>query len=90
MRLLKMDALLGNEQAELKLITQRVNESANHVLAKFSNLRLLDGKIAIYVESKLKDALDMPGLDLSDEQQIKQVHLNALRAEKNKLNINMS
>jgi len=85
MRLLRMDVLSDNEQAELKLITQRVNESANHVLSHFSNLRLLDGKIAIYVESKLKDALDMSGLDLSDQQQIKQVHLNALRAEKKEI-----
>jgi len=85
MRLLKMDVLSNSEQAELKLITQRVNESANHVLSHFSNLRLLDGKIAIYVESKLKDALDMSGLDLSDQQQIKQVHLNALRAEKKEI-----
>ncbi|MDC9729187.1 MAG: cation:proton antiporter [Methyloprofundus sp.] len=82
---LKMDALSANEQAELKLITQRVNESANHVLSHFSNLQLLDGTIAVYVESKLKDTLDFSGMKLSDEQQLRQVHLNALRAEKNEM-----
>ncbi len=81
MHFLKMDCLTQSEQAELKQTMQRVNQSVDKTLHRFATLQLLDSNLESQVESRLHHTLDSQEIVLSDEQLIKQAHLQALRAE---------
>ncbi len=81
MHFLKMDVLGKTEQAELKQSMQQVTQSVNKVLHSFAALHLFDNAMESSVEYKLHQTLDAEQILLTDEQLLKQVHLQALRAE---------
>ncbi len=81
MHFLKMDALDNSEQAELKQNMQQVTQSVDKVLHRFATMHLLDSSMEYAVESKLHHTLDIAKISLSDEQLLRQAHLQALRAE---------
>ena len=81
MHYLKMDELGKTEQAELKQSMQQVTQSVDKVLHSFESLHLLDNAMESSVEYKLHQTLDTEQIALTDEQLLKQVHLQALRAE---------
>jgi len=81
MHFLKMDELGQTEQAELKQSMQQVTQSVDKVLHSFANLHLLNIEMESSVEYRLHKTLDTEQINLTDEQLVKQVHLQALRAE---------
>ena len=81
MHFLHMDELSKTEEAELKQSMQQVTKSVDKVLHSFANLHLLDSAMESSVEYKLHQTLDSGQIVLTDEQLLKQVHLQALRAE---------
>jgi len=81
MHFLKMDVLGKTEQAELKQSMQQVNQSVDKVLHSFATLHLLDNAMESSVEYKLHRTLDAEQITLTNEQLVKQAHLQALRAE---------
>lgn len=81
MHFLKMDLLNNAEQAELKQSMQQVTQSVDKVLHSFVTLHLFDSAMETTVEYELHRALDTGEIILTDEQLLKQAHLQALRAE---------
>ncbi|MDF1583211.1 MAG: cation:proton antiporter [Methyloprofundus sp.] len=81
MHFLKMDVLDKTEQAELKQSMQQVTQSVDKVLHSFATLHLFDNAMESSVEYKLHQSLDAGQIILTNEQLLKQVHLQALRAE---------
>ncbi|MBE0468701.1 MAG: cation:proton antiporter [Methyloprofundus sp.] len=81
MHFLKMDVLDKTEQAELKQSMQQVTQSVDKVLHSFASLHLLDNAMECSVEYKLHQSLAAGQIILTNEQLLKQVHLQALRAE---------
>ena len=81
MHFLRMDVLDKSEKAELKQTMQQTTQSVNKVLHQFATLHLLDSTMESSVESKLHRTLDTTQISLSDEQLLRQAHLQALLAE---------
>lgn len=81
MHYLKMDSLSSDEQAELKQNMHNVKQSVNAVLHRFATLHLLDSTMESSVESKLHSTLDSELIELTDEQLLRQAHLQAVQAE---------
>ncbi len=81
MHFLKMDLLNQSEQAELNQTMQQATQSVNKVLHQFATLHILDSTMESSLESKLHRTLDLVQISLSDQQLLRNAHLQALQAE---------
>ncbi|MCF7971312.1 MAG: cation:proton antiporter [Methylococcaceae bacterium] len=85
MHFLKMDVLGKTEQAQLKQSMQQVTQSVDKVLHSFATLHLFDNAMETTIEYELHRTLDAEQITLTDEQLVKQAHLQALRAEREEI-----
>ncbi|MDP2099470.1 MAG: cation:proton antiporter [Methylobacter sp.] len=83
---LKVDRLSEDEWLEWQQSKVQLKNSINHVLRNFSNVHLLDGKLQSSVISALRKNLRTGADNLTEEQWLKQVHLQVLQSEEEELN----
>lgn len=82
---LKVDRLNDEEWLEWQQSKVQLKNSIDHVLHDFSSIHLLDGKLQSSVVSALRKNLQATESSLTEEQLLKQVHLQVLQTEEEEL-----
>ncbi|MCK5728016.1 MAG: cation:proton antiporter [Methylococcales bacterium] len=82
---LKLDKLTDQEEIELEQHTQEIKTAVDKVLQDFSKKDLLGEKLQASVEFAIVSKLKSKPFVLSQKQRLKQLHLEILHAEKEKL-----
>ncbi|MCK5898654.1 MAG: cation:proton antiporter [Methylococcales bacterium] len=82
---LKLDTLSAQEEIELEQQTQQLKKAVDKVLCNFSKKDLLGDKLQTSVEIAIVSKLKSKPILLSQKQRLKQLHLEILQAEKEKL-----
>ncbi|MGR9052522.1 MAG: cation:proton antiporter [Gammaproteobacteria bacterium] len=86
LRWLKVDRLSNDEWLELQQSMEQLKNSVDGVLNGFSNLHLLGGEIQTSVTNELhKKLCSNETVALTEEQQLKRIHLQVLQAEEEEL-----
>lgn len=82
---LKVDRLSEEEWLEWQQSKVQLKNAIDHVLHNFSSVHLLDGKLQSSVVSALRKNLQAGTSHLTEEQMLKQVHLQVLQSEEEEL-----
>lgn len=84
-RWLKIDRLSDDEWLELQQGMSQIKSAIEDVLQYFSRLHLLDSGMQSSVVSALQQKLPAKNAELSEDEQLKQIHLHAVQAEEEEL-----
>ncbi len=82
---LKIDRLPASEWQDLCQGQIQISHSVEHVLSSFRQLRLMDDRLQSSVTEALHHRLHTGDRHLTEEQRLKQIHLQALEAEQKEL-----
>ena len=82
---LKIDRLSDEEWLEFQQGMSQIKTAVEDVLQYFSRLHLLDSSMQSSVTSALHQKLPAKNAELTEEEQLKQIHLHAVHAEEEEL-----
>ncbi len=82
---LKLDRFTESEWTELQQNMQYVKASVDKTLRRYSHLQLLDNELELSVEDEMHKKLKGTSLKLTEEEYLDQLHLQAIKAERDEL-----
>ncbi|MCF6252292.1 MAG: cation:proton antiporter [Methylococcaceae bacterium] len=84
-RWLKIDRLSNSEWIEFQQNMEKVKRSVDDILHGFAEMQLLDAEMQNSVEGVFENEIKHVRLEVTKEQRLQQIHLNALYAEMSEL-----